>query len=218
MATLLKHPRGLGLRYQPTAIGNYDFSDSRDDLLHGLLIRRLGTCTSFPVLFVAIGRRLGYPMHLAIAKGHVLCQWVDELGRLNLEGSCAVGGETAPDEHHHAWPQRMTPDDLASNRFLRPLSRAEELALFLETRGHCLIDNRRVAEARQAYESAKRVAPNWSEAELYLLSNSLYADGGLVHFCGVQMRSPRADLSSSAAVPLFQTFTSLPVERNKAAL
>lgn len=168
MTTLLKHPRGLGIRYAPTAIGNFDFSDSRDDLLHGLLTRRLGTCASLPVLFVAIGRRLGYPMHLAIAKGHVFCQWVDERGRFNLEGSCGGGGDCRPDERYHEWPRPLTQADMASGRYLRPLSRAEELALFLETRGHCLTDNRRFDEARQAYEQAHRVAPQWSQLENYL--------------------------------------------------
>ena len=59
MVTVIKHPKGIGVRYQENAIGNFNFADSRDDLLHGLLTRRLGTCTSLPVLFVAIGRRLG---------------------------------------------------------------------------------------------------------------------------------------------------------------
>ena len=59
LVTYLRHPSALNIGYQPTAIGNTIFSDSRDDLLHGVLTRRLGTCTSLPVLFVALGRRLG---------------------------------------------------------------------------------------------------------------------------------------------------------------
>ena len=173
MASLLKHPNGLGIRYQPTAIGNYDFSDSRDDLLHGVLTRKLGTCTSLPVLCVAIGRRLGYPMHLAVARGHVLCQWVDDKGRLNLEISCGQGGDTAPDEHYHKW-RRMTRVDIESGRYLRPLTPDEELALFLETRGHCLVDNRRFGEAREAYAQAFRAAPQWSEFENHVYSLELH--------------------------------------------
>src|SRR5947208_9588602 len=105
MATLLKHPRGFGFSYQPPAVGNLLFRDSRDDFIHGLLTRKLGTCASFPVLFVAIGRRLGYPMHLALAWQHVLCQWLNPDGsHLNLEGSGAGGGGAHPDEHYHHWP------------------------------------------------------------------------------------------------------------------
>jgi len=168
MAVLLK--RGIGVRYQPAAIGNMRFVDSRDDLLHGLLTRKLGTCTSLPVLCVAIGRRLGYPVHLAIAKGHVLCQWLNEDGsHVNFEVSSNDGDcDRFPDEHYHAWPKAMTADDLASGRYLRPLARAEELALFLETRGHCLADNGRFDEAREAYAQAARVAPMWSACEAHM--------------------------------------------------
>jgi hypothetical protein len=169
MVTLLKHPRGLNIRYQPRAIGSFDFSDSRDDFLHGLLTRRLGTCASLPVLFVALGRRLGYPMHLAIAKQHFFCQWVNEDGtHINLEGSGPGGGEMYPDEHYLRWPRPLTAADLASGRYLRPLTPAEELAAFLETRGHCLVDNKRFAEARKVYIEANRIAPQWSILESHL--------------------------------------------------
>jgi hypothetical protein len=167
MVTLLKHPRGLRIGYQPMAIGNQVFSDSRDDLLHGLLTRKLGTCASMPVLFVAIGRRLGYPMHLAVSHGHVFCQWVNSDGtRINLEGSGPGGGGVFPDEHYLKWPHPITPEQLASGHCLRPLSRVEEFGLFLATRGHCLRDNNRIAEARQAYSDAFRFS-GWPEHELY---------------------------------------------------
>jgi hypothetical protein len=169
MVTLLKHPRGIGIAYQPTAIGNRCFRDSRDDLLHGLLTRKLGTCISLPTLFVAIGRRLGWPMHLAIAKGHVLCQWINGDGSwINLEGSCAGGGELLPAEHYHSWPRLLTHNELESGRYLRPLSRAEEFALFLETRGHCLTDNGRFDEAGEAYEWARHFAPHWSQYDAHM--------------------------------------------------
>src|ERR1051325_8464327 len=58
-----------GVRYNPeritiptaTSLNDRFFSDSRDIFLHGLLgERRMGTCSSMPVLYVALGRRLGY--------------------------------------------------------------------------------------------------------------------------------------------------------------
>lgn len=169
MVTYLRHPKGLGIGYQPTAIGNTIYSDSRDDLLHGLLTRRLGTCTSLPALYVAIGRRLGYPMGLAIAKGHVLCQWVEKDGsHVNLEGSTVGGAEMYPDEYYQSWPHAMTKQDLASGRYLRPLTRGEEFGFSLETRGHVLTDNRRFDEAKQAYEDAYRVSGGWSQREVHL--------------------------------------------------
>lgn len=169
IVTVLKHPKFLGLRYQPLAIGNYDFSDSRDDLLHGLLTRGMGTCASFPVLFVAIGRRLGWPMHLAVAKHHIFCQWLNPDGtHANLEGSCRGGGNMPSDESFHTKPQPLTKAELATGRYLRPLTPSEELAQFLEIRGHCLMDNRRFDEAREAYAQARHFAPRWSQYEGHL--------------------------------------------------
>lgn len=162
MATVLKHPRGLGIAYQPTAKGNFVFLDSRDDLIHGLLTRRLGTCASLPALFVAIGRRLKYPMHLALAKRHFLCQWIDSNGsRHNLEGSGNGGGDSPPDEFYRHVEHPLTAADMATGRYLRPMTVAETLAAFLEVRGHCLADNRYLDESKLAYAQAHKVAPHW---------------------------------------------------------
>lgn len=64
----------------------------------------------------------------------------------------------------------MTAVDVCSRRYLRPLTRAEELALFLEIRGHCLVDNGRFDDARRAYTSAFRAASQWSEFDNHILS------------------------------------------------
>jgi hypothetical protein len=51
----------FGVRYNPERIQSPDFADSRELFLHGLLTgKRQGTCVSMPVLYVAVGRRLGY--------------------------------------------------------------------------------------------------------------------------------------------------------------
>ncbi len=58
----------LGVNYDPGAMDNSDFSDPEKIFVHGLLTgNRSGTCTSIPVLCVAIGRRLGYPLKLVLA-------------------------------------------------------------------------------------------------------------------------------------------------------
>src|ERR1035437_2435939 len=68
----------LGIRYNPDlALPQMDGkiptlaqgANSKDVYIHGLLGgNRFGTCASMPVLVVAIGRRLGYPLNLAGAK------------------------------------------------------------------------------------------------------------------------------------------------------
>ncbi len=60
----------LNVHYNPAHItppdspepDNLFFADSKDLFLHGLAsLRAMGTCVSIPVLYVAVGRRLGYP-------------------------------------------------------------------------------------------------------------------------------------------------------------
>ena len=208
--TVLKHPRGLGIQYQPAAIGSYRFLDSRDDMLHGLLTRRLGTCASLPVLFVAIGRRLGWPLYLAVCKGHVFCQWVDSDGsHRNLEGSCPGGGESHPDEHYRHWPRRLTRAELDSKKYVRPLSASESLALFLETRGHCLADNGRFDEARDAYEQARRYAPEWSDYKGHISAMELQTTI-VAQRSGMRGRRVFSEQSIGTTRAVFSTRTVLP--------
>ena len=61
--------------------------------IHGIIDGPGGTCASMPVLYVAVGRRLGYPLKLVEARGHLLLRWDDPLGQrlgtpdvFNVEG------------------------------------------------------------------------------------------------------------------------------------
>ncbi len=50
----------LGVRYNQEFLrGEYDASDSRDVLLHGLPSGHGGTCATMPFVYIALGRRLG---------------------------------------------------------------------------------------------------------------------------------------------------------------
>lgn len=74
----------------PAAMNPNDgfFADSQDLFLHGLLgPRRLGTCSSMPVLCAALGRRLGYPLKLVTTKAHLFIRWEDDKERFNLEAT-----------------------------------------------------------------------------------------------------------------------------------
>ncbi len=68
--------RNLGVTYNlKFSEGEYDGTDSRNLFLHGLLTGWGGTCVTMPVLYCAIGRRLGWPLKLVFAKEHVFCRW-----------------------------------------------------------------------------------------------------------------------------------------------
>ena len=67
----------LGVRYHPERIRNVDFARPEDLFLHGLVEGDGGTCCSLPVLYVAIGRRLGYPLKLVEGPEHLFLRWDD---------------------------------------------------------------------------------------------------------------------------------------------
>jgi len=174
MTTVIQ--QGLGVRYNPERARNPDFRDSRDLFIHGLLgDSRTGTCSSMPVLSVALGRRLGYPLKLAQARSHLYVRW-EHAGdkHLNFEAT-SQGLLMKSDEYYQDWPEPLSEGELASGAFLRALSPREELAVFLQMRGHCLEDNSRLAEAQVAYALAHQLFPSYPFA-LPFLAEAVQAD------------------------------------------
>jgi hypothetical protein len=149
----------LGVHYNMATVNDPNFSDSRDQFIHGMVnCDNGGTCVSMPVLYVAVARRLGYPVRLVQAKEHVFARWDDPKGeRLNTEGA-GQGMTTYPDAHYRKWPKPIADKEVEEGYYLKSLSPEEELAVFLAARGHCLVDNGRFAEALDVYrEAAKRL-------------------------------------------------------------
>ena len=150
-----------GVRHQTAAPGRLDYKDPRGAFVHGVLDRGRASYLSLSVLAAAIGRRLGYPLRLVLAKSHVFVRWegAEAEERFNVE--LTPGGlKSFQDEHYKLWPGRLTPAELRSGRFLRSLTPPEELALFLSVRGHCLMAAGRIHEAELAYAHAHRLAPH----------------------------------------------------------
>ncbi len=152
--------------FQNAACMTPDFRDSRDLFIHGIIDGEGGTCCSMPILYAAVARRLGYPLDTVEAPGHLFCRWNDPDGSkfgtpevINIEGA-GYGIATYPDEHYKTWPKAWSDADKAADCYLKSLTPAQELAGFLATRGECLSDCGRTAEAIQAYTWAIGLAPN----------------------------------------------------------
>ena len=122
-----------------------------------------------PVFYVAIGQHLGYPMKLVTAKDHVFARWESAGGkeRFNIEAT-GQGLSTPDDDFYKKWPFPITDEDIKANSYLKSLTAAEDLSLFLETRGHCLRVAGRLPEAKMAYLQAQALTPQWSEHKLFL--------------------------------------------------
>ena len=135
------------------------FADPSTVFLHGLLgPERKGTCSSLPVLYVALGRQLGYPLKLVTTRGHLFVRWEGEGERFNVEAT-AQGLSRFSDDYYRHWPFEISPEEEAAEGYLKSLAPPEELAAFLSIRGMCLREEGRLSEAVDSFAAATKLAP-----------------------------------------------------------
>lgn len=162
--------RDLGVRYNPERVRDAsfqdpfcvdpDFKDSKDLFIHGILDGPGGTCSSMPVLYTSVGRRLGYPMKLVEAPGHLFSRWDDPTGsfngvadRFNIDAS-GQGFASHSDEHYLTWPRPWKDVEKEHDWYLVSMTPHGEIAGFLATKGACLEDNGKLDEAFQCFHWA----------------------------------------------------------------
>jgi hypothetical protein len=146
---------------QPMIENDHFFGDAHNVFLHGLTgPLRMGTCSSMPVLYVALGRRMGYPLKLVSTKGHLFLRWDSPTDRFDVDGT-AHGMNRYDDARYKQWPHPITDEEATANGYLKSMTPAEELSVFLAIRAGCLSEAGRTAEAVAAATAACRQAPNW---------------------------------------------------------
>ncbi len=151
--------KDFGVHYNDRGERNCDFSSSKNPFIHGMVDdTNGGTCASMPVMYVAVGRRLGYPMSLVLAKTHIFARWDDGTERFNIEGT-NPRFDDHPDSYYRKWPYPISDAELKQGWYLKPLTPAEELAVFLQNRAYCLMDNGQFKEAQIAFSRSYQLAP-----------------------------------------------------------
>lgn len=158
-----------GVRYDPKRIespeaarsDDHFFADSRDIFIHGLVgSSRIGTCSSMPVLYVALARRLGYPVKLVSTRGHLFMRWDSPTERFGMDAT-GKGLNEYTDEHYRQWPFAVSDEEIRAEGYLKSMTAAEELSVFLSIRGQCLQEAGKLKGAITAYAAALKFAPNW---------------------------------------------------------
>lgn len=98
-----------------------------------------GSCASLPIVFCAVGRRLGYPLKLVRTKSHLFLRWDDRKtgNRFNIECT-SHGFDTPADDYYRTWPEETWEEEIARHGYLRSMTPREELAAFLDQRLYCL--------------------------------------------------------------------------------
>jgi hypothetical protein len=147
MVTVLQ--RDLGVHYRQELIDMDDarfFSRADHIFLHGVVKGFGGTCSSLPPVYVAVGRRLGYPLRLVLTKQHMFARWDDGDERINIE--CTSRGLLChTDDYYRDWPKPWADQEGEGYGYLRSLTPRQELAAFLENRCSVLFQQRRFREA-----------------------------------------------------------------------
>lgn len=144
------------------------FADSRYVFINGLVgPERMGTCSSMPVLYVALCRRLGYPIKLVSAKAHFFIRWDSPTERFDMDGT-SKGVNKYDDERYRKWPYPISDDDIKADGLLQSMTPAQELSCFLGTRSACLRAAGRFKDAIAAKAAAVRFETNWRRNQLML--------------------------------------------------
>jgi hypothetical protein len=111
LATVLQ--RDCGVRYNPAKVSPDVPLDTADSFIHGAVLGEGGTCCSLPVVWAAVGRRLGYPLKLVSCLSekfsHLFLRWEGpgSRKRFNIEATTHLGFATPSD------------DDFRTGRFAR---------------------------------------------------------------------------------------------------
>ena len=139
------------------------FRNPDDVFITGLLCHRRGTCSSYPVLIAALGRRLGYPIYLKMSHGHLFCCWDDGVERFNLDTN-GEGVDKPTDEFYFSDPihglKGRSAVELANERIMVKLDNKDALGVFLETAGYSLEAQGALPGAQGHYLAALKYRPN----------------------------------------------------------
>lgn len=141
------------------AEGEYNAMDSRNLFLTGVLTGHGGTCVSLPILYAALGQRVGYPVAVAQTWEHFYCVCGDGPNSFCFEAA-GNGFEKLSHEHYRNFCRPVTSREEKSHGFLRRLSHRELIAQFASERSNCLEEQFRFDEALEANFLAVRVAPH----------------------------------------------------------
>ena len=136
------------------------YVDPLNVFVNGLMDRRRGSCANMPVLHVAIGWRLGWPVSLACAGNHLFCRYDDGKVTHNIEATAFGRGgfRSHPDDYYRE--QYHIPEiAVACGSDLRAVTPREMLGLFVSVRAMHFAVSREMCEAELGLLLARHLFP-----------------------------------------------------------
>ena len=164
----------FGIHYNPAKKSLDVPFDTADIFIHGALVGEGGTCASLPVVYTAVGRRLGYPLKLVACKGHQFLRW-DQAGgeRFNIEVNDR-SIDDPPDDNYRTGRYEITSWEEKAYCLLQSETQKIELAGFLKERGLRLLRSERFKEAAESFLWASSLVPH-NQRYSYLANRTLGA-------------------------------------------
>lgn len=154
MAVMLAGP-AFGISYTRD---NLNPGSPDQQFIHGVIDNRKGTCATMPVLYMAIGRRLGWPIKAVVSGDHMWARWDDGVPvaeggkRFNLEATNArsEGGEgsfaSLTDDQYIQWLE--TPrGSIEGGSDMTSLTPRQVLGVFLQGRAGYWVEHKEPAKA-----------------------------------------------------------------------
>jgi hypothetical protein len=120
-----------------------------------------------PVLYVALARRLGYPVKLVTTKTHLFMRWDSPTEKFDMDAT-GKGLNEYTDDHYKQWPFPISDEDVKAEGYLQSLTPAQELSVFLNIRAGCLNQAGRIKDVVAALAAAEKLEPNWRANQVLL--------------------------------------------------
>lgn len=130
----------IGVKYTADVL---DPGKPEQQFLHGVIDGKQGTCATMPVLYMAIGHRLGWPIKVVVSRDHMWARWDDGRSkggkRFNLEATSASsdgheGSFNSVDDAYYAKALETPPIAIESGSDMGSLTGRQTLGVFLQAR------------------------------------------------------------------------------------
>jgi hypothetical protein len=107
--------------------------DANKTFLAGLLRTRSGSCVSMPLIYLVIGQRLGFPVHLVAIGRHYFIRWEEPGYRMNIETTAVDKVWVTDDDSAYLQEEGLTREQLKGSD-LRNLTNREVVGQLFFTR------------------------------------------------------------------------------------
>jgi hypothetical protein len=152
--------------HQVRYVDKLDHGNADHKFSCGVLKNNTGTCATLPVIWTALGRRLGHTLSIALMPEHLYCIVQDGSATINIETTGTAHLSMNSDEKL----RKMCPPELVKNgTYLRMLSNREMIAVFIGLRGEVWDTRGDVEKALSDYLRAHEISPGNSVIANHLL-------------------------------------------------